>query len=122
MRWPGRLDPLALVVAAFWLAVVLGPPLVLLEWRARRLAAVGSPEAQAGWDEFREDMRRQSGREGPVQRKVPRSAEPPELVWLRDHVALAVIAWMTLTGVLGGFLGLVFLGALRQGTAAGRRG
>jgi hypothetical protein len=120
MRWPGRFDPVAVAVAIVWLAVVLGPPLALLDWRERRLPAVGSAEYQAGWDEFRDDMRRQSGREGPVQRKVPKSVEPPELVWLRDHVGLAVIAWMTLAGVLGGFLAVVFLGAVRQGTTANR--
>lgn len=120
MRWSGRLDPVAMAVVIVWLGVVVGPPLALLDWRERRLPAVGSPEYQAGWDEFRDDMRRQSGREGPVQRKVPKSVEPPELVWLRDHVVLAVIAWMTLAGVLGGFLAVVFVGAVRQGIARTR--
>ncbi|NBW85339.1 MAG: hypothetical protein EBR23_00545 [Planctomycetia bacterium] len=122
MRWPGRLDPVAVAAVVVWLGMVLGPPLALLEWRERRLPTVSSAESQAGWDEFRDDMRRQSGRGGPVQRKVPKSAELPELVWLRDHIALAVIAWMTLAGVLGGFLVMVFLGAVRQGTAGHRRG
>jgi hypothetical protein len=49
-----------------------------------------------------------------VQHKVPRSAEPPELVWLRDYPALAVIAWVTFAGVLGGFLALVVAGIVRS--------
>jgi hypothetical protein len=69
---------------------------------------------QADWEGFREDMRAQSGRSGPVQHKVPRSAEPPELVWLRDYPALAVIAWVTFAGVLGGFLALVVAGIVRS--------
>jgi hypothetical protein len=105
--------PLSLAVAAVWLAAVCGPPAALMAWREQRLAAVDSPEAQAQWDAFRQDMRRQSGREGPVQRKVPKSAEPPERVWLRDHIHLAVIAWMTLVGVLGGFLAALVLGVAR---------
>jgi len=112
--------PLVAAVLAAWLAVVVGPPTALLAWRERRLAAVASPAAQADWDAFRADMRRQSGRDGPVsgpvQRKVPRSAEPPELVWLRDHATLAVIAWVTLVGVLGGFLALLVLGVARGST------
>lgn len=120
MRRTGRLDPALVTAVAIWLAVVIGPPLALLEWRERRLPAVSGDASQADWDEFRDDMRRQSGREGPVQHKVPKSSEPPELVWLRDHVALAVIAWMTLAGVLGGFLAVVFVGAVRQGIARTR--
>jgi hypothetical protein len=116
MRGRGRFraNPLVAAVVAAWLVLVCGPPAALLAWREPLLAKVGSPAAQAEWDAFRADMRRESGREGPVQgpvqRKVPKSAEPPELVWLRDHVHLAVIAWVTLGGVLGGFLGLLVLG------------
>ena len=89
-------SPLSAVILAAWLAAVCGPPAALLAWRQQRLVVVGSPEAQADWDAFRADMRRQSGRDGPVQRKVPKSSEPPELVWLRDYVNLAVIAWVAL--------------------------
>lgn len=119
MRWPGRFDPVAVAVAIVWLAVVLGPPLALLDWRERRLPAVGSAEYQAGWDEFRDDMRRQSGREGPVQRKIRKSVEPPELVWLRDYLLLAIAAWITLVGLLGGFLAAIALGVARAASTAG---
>jgi len=105
--------PLSAVIIACWLAAVAVPPVALVAWRDRRLAEVASPEAQAEWDAFRADMRRQSGREGPVQRKVPKSPEPPELVWLRDYLVLAIAAWITLVGVLGGFLAAIALGLAR---------
>lgn len=111
-RW---LTPLTLAVALAWLAAVCGPPAALLAWREQRLAAVAGPDAQADWDAFRADMRRQSGRDGPVQRKVPKSAEPPERVWLRDYVHLAVIAWVALVGVLGGVVAALALGVARAG-------
>lgn len=114
---PARTMVMAAVITA-WLALVVGPPAALLAWRGQRLAVLQSPEAQARWDTFRDDMRRQSGRDGPVQRKVPKSVEPPELVWLRDHVPLAVIAWITLGGVLGGFLAVLVLGVARGRSAA----
>jgi hypothetical protein len=107
----------AAVVVAVWLATLALPPAILAVWRTSRLAELSRPEIQAEWDTFRAAMREQSGREGPVQRKVPKSPEPPELVWLRDYFGLAVTAWVALVGVLGGFLGLLVLGV-----AAGRRG
>ena len=103
---------------ACWLAAVAAPPLALVAWRERRLAEVASPEAQAEWDAFRADMRQQSDRDGPVQRQVPKSAEPPELVWLRDYLGLAIAAWVTLIGVLGGFLAALALGMARAASAA----
>lgn len=109
---------ITVAVVAAWLALVAGPPAALLTWRGQRLATLQSSEAQARWDAFRDDMRRQSGRDGPVQRRVPKSAEPPELVWLRDHVPLAVIAWVTLGGVLGGFLAILALGVARDRSTA----
>jgi len=103
--------PLGAIVGAVWLAATVGPPWALARWRAERLEVLSRPAVQAEWDAFREAMRRESGRDGPVQRKVPKSAEPPELVWLRDYFALAVTAWVALVGVLGGCLAVLVLGA-----------
>lgn len=105
-------------VVAAWLAAVALPPVALVAWRDRRLAELAGPETQREWDAFRDDMRRQTGRTGPVQRKVPKSSEPPELVWLRDHLPLAIIAWITLVGVLGGFLAAVTVGITRARSTA----
>lgn len=110
------------LVAAFvvaWAAALVGPPVALVRWRDQRLTELSDPAAQAGWDAFREAMHKESGRDGPVQRKVPKSAEPPERVWLRDHLGLAVAAWLLFVGVLGGFLGLLFVGVVTgRGSAA----
>lgn len=113
-----RTRTLTVVVALIWAAVVIGPPCGLVAWRDHRLAVIDTPRARAEWEAFRNDMRRQSGREGPVQRKVPRSTEPPELVWLRDYTHLAVIAWIGLVGVLGAFLAALAIGMARGGSAA----
>lgn len=103
----------AAAVLVGWGSLLIGPPVAFLQWRETRLAQLEKPAAQADWDGFREAMRRESGRDGPVQRKVPKSAEPPELVWLRDFPALAVTAWIAFVGILGGFIGLLALGMLR---------
>lgn len=103
--------PVLIPAVLLWVLAVGGPPLAFLRWREARLAALTAPGVQAEWDAFRDDMRRQSGRDGPVQRKVPKSPEPPELVWLRDYPHLAITAWAVLVGVLGGFLVLTAVGA-----------
>lgn len=94
-----------------WLVVLAVPPLLLNSARATWLASLEDPAAQESWESFRSDMRAHSGREGPVQRKVPRSTEPPLRVWLRDHFGLAITAWIVLGGTLGGFLGMMVVGA-----------
>jgi hypothetical protein len=94
------------------------PPVCLLRARDGWLEALRQPAVQEDWDEFRRDMRAQSGRDapvaGPVKRKEPRSPEPPLLVWLRDHLALAIVAWMLFGSVLFAFLGGAILGLLAQ--------
>jgi hypothetical protein len=107
------------ILLAAWAAAVAVPPAAFLAWRQGRLEELSRPAAQAEWDAFREAMRGQTGRDGPVQRKVPRSAEPPELVWLRDYPALAVTAWVVLVGVLGGCLVLLARGAINGRGSAG---
>lgn len=111
------LRPATVVVAALWCGLLIGPPVAFLRWREGRLAELAAPQIQADWDGFRADMRRESGRTGPVQRKVPKSAEPPELVWLRDYPSLAVTAWVAFVGILGGFVALLALGMLREAAA-----
>jgi hypothetical protein len=101
------------VVVAIWLAALVLPPVMLWRARAGWLEQLDRPEAQSHWDAFRRDMRQQSDRDGPVQRKVPKSAEPPARVWLRDYFRLAVVAWVLFVGVLGGFFSLLIAGVLR---------
>jgi hypothetical protein len=112
-------------LVASWLAVIITPPAVLLQVRSRWLEALDRPAAQADWDAFRRDMRSQSGRDapvtGPVQRKVPRSVEPPLKVWLRDHVGLAIAAWVLFGTVLFGFSAAVVVGLFAENESRGDR-
>jgi len=78
-----------LAAVVLWCLLVGLPPMVLSSVREDWMSRLDRPEVSRDWEHFREDMRRQTGQQGPVQRKVPRSAEPPGLVWLRDHFPLA---------------------------------
>jgi len=116
---PARLRSFATAaIVAVWLATLVLPPVILLQVREGWLAELNRPEAQAHWDEFRRDMKEQSGRDGPVQRKVRKSVEPPARVWLRDFFLMAVVAWVLFAGVLGGFFCLLVAGVLRGGSLA----
>ena len=100
--------------AVAWGAVMVVPPLVLVVNRDAWLESLAAPGAQEHWEDFRRAMRAESGAEGPegpVQRKVPKSVEPPIRVWLRDYLPLAIIAWGVLGGTLGCFLGMMIVGA-----------
>jgi len=76
------------------------------------LANLSTPESTAAWETWREDVRASQDRPSPVQRRVPKSAEPPALVLTRDYFGVAlggavvfsslvywVIAWFA-TGIL----------------------
>jgi hypothetical protein len=121
-RAVGWRPSVTLVVGLLLLAAAMaGPPWAFLEWRERRLAALSTPQAQADWDAFRERMRRESGRDGPVQRKVPKSPGPPERVWLRDYWRLAITAWVVFVGLLATFLAVLVRGAARSAAEDGPR-
>ncbi len=109
---------LRFILAVAWLAFMAVPPALLLEVRSAWLDQLARPAVQDDWDAFRRDMAAQSGRDvpvtGPVQRKVPRSAEPPLRVWLRDHVGLAIAAWILFGSVLFGFVAATTIGLLAE--------
>lgn len=109
------------ILAVLWLAVVGLPPAGLAIVRESWMEALSQPEARGEWEEFRGAMRRQTGREGPVQRKVPKSTEPPGLVWLRDHFTLACVAWLLFGSVLWGVTAFFVIGVGSQRPAAAGR-
>ncbi len=123
-RRSGRRRWVAAVFVLVWGAMMIVPPLYLVANRKAWLASLEAPVAQEDWEDFRRAMRAESGAEGPVgpvQRKVPKSVEPPLRVWLRDYLPLAIIAWGVLGGTLGGFLGLMIVGASGSRGGATRR-
>lgn len=100
-------------LVAVWLTAMIVPPVLLLRARSDWLIQLEQPAVQAQWDAFREEMKQQSGQAGPVQRKVPKSAEPPLRVWLRDYLWLAIFAWLLFGSILSFFSGLLIIGVVR---------
>ena len=96
-----------------WVLLMVLPPFALWMLRSSWLDDLDRPNVQAEWNEFRDDMKKQSDRSGPVQHKIPKSSEPPLRVWLRDYFWLAVAAWGILGSSLYGFFSLAVVGVTR---------
>ena len=108
----GRLSLLAFLFAGWVLLMVL-PPSSLWILRGSWLEDLENANVQAEWTDFRDDMKKQSDRSGPVQHKIPKSPEPPLRVWLRDYFWLAVAAWVVLGSALYGFFSIAVVGVTR---------
>jgi hypothetical protein len=105
-----------------WLFVLMAGYVVLVGvviWslvtaRNWALTELATPQSIGKWETWRADVRKQQAQPGPVSRRVPKSAEPPALVLMRDYFAVSivgavlfatllywVIAWFV-TGILTG--------------------
>jgi hypothetical protein len=95
--------------------IVMGAVVGSMIWeRHSVLTEMSTPSSLANWEVWREDVRQQQGNPGPVERRVPKSDEPPALVLMRDYFAVSMVgatfftsllywigAWFV-TGALGG--------------------
>jgi hypothetical protein len=67
------------------------------DWAIEQLA---TPKSQADWQTWRDDVKRQQGQPGPIQRRVPKSNEPPALVLMRDHFGVSFVAAVLFSTIL----------------------
>ena len=67
------------------------------DWAFTQLA---TPQSVADWQEWREDVRQEQVQPGPVQRRVPKSSEPPALVMMRDHFTVSLFAALLFSTLL----------------------
>jgi hypothetical protein len=70
--------------------------IVAVAWSLRSartwaLTELATPDSIREWESWREDVRQQDEARGPVRRRVPKSAEPPALVLMRDYFAVSLI-------------------------------
>jgi hypothetical protein len=77
------------------------------------LEVYGSAEAQAEWDAWRAGAEQLAEGAGPVKRRVPKSAEPPALVLMRDHFAVCLGGAVVLSTILFGTFMLLARGAMQ---------
>lgn len=101
--WAWIVGYLVLIVAIVWSVSAAR------QWALTQLA---TPESTAEWEAWREDVRAQQDRPSPVQRRVPKSAEPPALVLTRDYFAVVMCAAIFFSTLLYWILAWLLAGTL----------
>jgi hypothetical protein len=102
-----------------WLAAYLGwmtlVVVFLLQFRQQQIAEFGTAKSQQDWQTWRNDPLHESA--GPIQRRPPKSAEPPALVLLRDHFAVVMAAAIVFGTALYVMLMFAIRGTFSRGMA-----
>ena len=105
MLWlAGYLLTMAALVAGMYLA------------RQVVVANFSSPEALAQWREWKAKTERMSHEQGPVQRRVVTSDEPPALVLMRDSFGAILAGSVAIGSFLFAFLGFTIRGSMQGRT------
>lgn len=99
----------AIVVYLLLMAAVIVGLRQAREWSLQTFSPAG---ARTDWQKFRDDTAK-SNQESPVQRRVPRSVEPPALVLMRDYFVICNVISIVLTTALYGAVTFMVLGVLR---------
>jgi hypothetical protein len=76
------------IVGYFMLACVA--VFTMLAVRDRAIRELSTPQSIAQWQAWKADVAQKLTIPGPVQRRVPRSNEPPALVLMRDYFAVSL--------------------------------
>ena len=107
---------------ALWLIAYLAAMIALVWYlvhlRSDQIARLSNSAARQDWQTWREAARQQTGEQGPVQRKLPSSVEPPALVFLRDHFPVVVAAGLVFGSALFALLLFTVYGTLSSGKKA----
>jgi hypothetical protein len=94
------LSPGHLVLIAGYIIMIVAIVWSLRSARDWALTELATPEAMREWEAWREDERQQDDRAGPVRRRVPKSAEPPALVLMRDYFAVSLVGAVVFMSLL----------------------
>jgi hypothetical protein len=82
-------------------AVVISAIISSMFWQRQQvLTTMSTAEARAEWDTWRDDVIRQQSNPGPVQRRIPKSTEPPALVLMRDYFTVSIVGATFFTSLL----------------------
>lgn len=109
-----------------WLAIavyaVLIGTVVWLMFAAREGALVdgATSESISNWRTWREDVRAQQDKSTPVERRVPKSDEPPALVLMRDYFGIAFTGAVIFSSLLYWVITWFVTGILRSTTDPSR--
>ncbi len=101
-------NSVALIV---YIAIVVSGMVTLQTIRQWSLREMNTTKSRDLWENWREETVRQSKWDGPVQRRVAKSKEPPTLVLLRDYFSLIVGLLLLIGTLLYGLIVMMVKGA-----------
>ena len=108
--WPRR------VVCLLIYIVLIGAVTWGMSRRRRwALQSYEGESARQDWEAWRDEARKQADGDVPVRRRVPKSAEPPALVLMRDYYYQCLVGALTVTTALTASMLFLFSGMLGQG-------
>jgi len=88
----------------WWLigyAVLIASVIAAMFWaRHTAITRLSSSQSISDWQAWRSDVQSQQGHPGPVERRVPKSNEPPALVLMRDYFGILMTGAMLFSSVL----------------------
>jgi hypothetical protein len=96
----------------FGYALLVGIIVGAMIWAKHSVARLSSAESISDWQHWRADVKGQEAHPGPVARSVPKSAEPPALVLLRDKFAVLMVGALFFSSMLYWIIAWFVLGIL----------
>lgn len=109
-----RLSRFVAVGILGWILMVCAISVTLLMARRASLASFDTAAARNDWDAWRAAAKEQSIGKGPVQRRIPKSTEPPALVLMRDYFGVSMTVTLVLSTCLYGTLAWMLHGVTRK--------
>lgn len=91
----------------------------LVSARRWALAELATAKSVGDWQAWRNDVRQSQGLPGPVERRVPKSIEPPALVLMRDYFGVSLAGAVLFGTVLFWVVVWFVTGAVRSTRAGG---
>jgi hypothetical protein len=76
------------------------------------LSELSTAESKADWESWRSDVRHEQTNPGPVERRIPKSDEPPALVLMRDYFTVSMFGATFFTSILYWIMAWFITGAL----------
>src|SRR5437870_12127473 len=74
--------------------------IAMIRTRHSTLAQLSSPRSISEWQAWRNDERDNQSKQGPVERRVPKSDEPPALVLMRDYFRVLMVGALLFSSLL----------------------
>jgi hypothetical protein len=102
--------------AAIYLILLVGLVWGLISARRWALTELSTAQSTAEWEAWRADVRAEQDQPSSVRRAVPKSAEPPALVLMRDYFGVSITGAILFSSVLFWICAWLLHGMLTSGT------